>query len=679
MKILAKEGRVKSIKVKIVCMSVLMILFTATSIFFVSLYFVDQGLRNEFQKNIQTMKGVFEQFRDDVLEEYSLVLSTLREDPRVISFLRYKDKKSARELVQKVARETQADFFCIFDSNGQKVAGGTSGKQESGASYVKKALDGQKTAGVVSTKTDLRLQVTTPVKSGGKIVGVLALGMSLGKKGFVDKVKTVSGLDATVFFGDRRLMTSIIKNGKRAVGTKMSNPAVTNTVLQQGKEFAASNVILGKSYETLYWPIKSITGEWCGMWFIGLPVEIIGQIKSGIATSALWVILILVPVLLGLSWGIARSIALPISQTTDFAVSVSRGNLDDVLEVNSKDETRTLANALNAMVENLKTRIEQAHEQSKLAEAQTAWAQEAQQAAEAAQAAAERAKQEGMLQAAGQLEDIVAIISSASEQLSAQIEQSERGAQEQASRVSETATAMEEMNGAVMEVARNSGEASTLSEQAREKASQGAQIARQSGGAMRELQEQSETLKTDMGELEQHAESISEIMGVISDIADQTNLLALNAAIEAARAGEAGRGFAVVADEVRKLAEKTMASTTDVSRAITEIQDSARQNIRQVDRTGQVVEKVFEQSEQTVAALQEIVDVVDVSSDQVRAIATASEEQSATSEEINRSVMEINTISRETSQTMREAAQAVAQLAEQAGVMNRLIGEMKEA
>ena len=110
-----------------------------------------------------------------------------------------------------------------------------------------------------------------------------------------------------------------------------------------------------------------------------------------------------------------------------------------------------------------------------------------------------------------------------------------------------------------------------------------------------------------MAELDDHAKAISQIMGVISDIADQTNLLALNAAIEAARAGEAGRGFAVVADEVRKLAEKTMSSTTDVGNAITAIQHSAGQSIQQVEKAVGNVEEATDFSNRSGEALKEIV------------------------------------------------------------------------
>ena len=166
-------------------------------------------------------------------------------------------------------------------------------------------------------------------------------------------------------------------------------------------------------------------------------------------------------------------------------------------------------------------------------------------------------------------------------------------------------------------------------------------------------------------------------MGVISDIADQTNLLALNAAIEAARAGEAGRGFAVVADEVRKLAEKTMVSTTDVGNAIKAIQESATQSMSQVDSAVQNIEIATTLASQSGLALDEIVHMVDATADQVRAIATASEQQSASTEEINQSISEINHIATETARAMDEASQAVSDLAKQAQSLASLIHEMK--
>jgi len=180
-----------------------------------------------------------------------------------------------------------------------------------------------------------------------------------------------------------------------------------------------------------------------------------------------------------------------------------------------------------------------------------------------------------------------------------------------------------------------------------------------------------------MTQLGTQAEGIGQIMNVISDIADQTNLLALNAAIEAARAGDAGRGFAVVADEVRKLAEKTMAATKEVGDAISGIQNGARKNQENVERAVTTIEQATTLAGQSGESLQQIVSLVEISTDQVRSIATASEQQSAASEEINHSIEEINRISRETATAMNQSAQAVGELANQAGTLRGLIENMK--
>ncbi len=284
---------------------------------------------------------------------------------------------------------------------------------------------------------------------------------------------------------------------------------------------------------------------------------------------------------------------------------------------------------------------------------------------------------QNMQNIAVELEQVATIASSASEQLSAQIELSENGAQDQADRVATTATALEEMNATVLEIARNAGTTSDSAASVRSEASAGSESMQECVKAMHEVKEESLKLQTEMGVLSEHAQAINEIMNVISDIADQTNLLALNAAIEAARAGEAGRGFAVVADEVRNLAEKTMTSTTDVGNAISAIQKSTADNTRLVVDAVEKIERVTEMVSGAGEALLGIVQLADTTADQVRAIATASEEQSATSEEITQSVDSINNIAKENANNMQEARKAVDEVVNQTHVLSQLIEQLQ--
>ena len=329
------------------------------------------------------------------------------------------------------------------------------------------------------------------------------------------------------------------------------------------------------------------------------------------------------------------------------------------------------------MVGKLKEEIALAETKSEQAEQEALAAREAKTIADEATKRAERAKAEGMFHAATQLERVVEVVSSASESLSAQIIQSSRGADEQSNRVHETATAMEEMNATVLEVARNAQQAASASNQTKEQAAEGSVILNEAVKGIETVQAQSLAIKEDMSLLGKQAEGIGQILDVIADIADQTNLLALNAAIEAARAGEAGRGFAVVADEVRKLAEKTMTATQEVGKAITEIQNGTRKNIENVENVAAAIEHATTLSVKSGQSLTQILAFVDQVNDQVRSIATASEQQSAASEEINHSVEQVATISAETAQAMGHATDAVSELMQQAQVLKQLIQEMK--
>ncbi len=290
---------------------------------------------------------------------------------------------------------------------------------------------------------------------------------------------------------------------------------------------------------------------------------------------------------------------------------------------------------------------------------------------------AEEALVSGRHSAAGQLESIVENISTVSEKLNTQIEVSNQGAQTVAMRMTETATAMDEMSGTVLEVARNSQTSAEIAENTKQRANDGSRVTKDTEETMVRLRDESLQIRVSMGELAKHAQSINAVMAVISDIADQTNLLALNAAIEAARAGDAGRGFAVVADEVRKLAEKTMSSTKDVSEVITAIQESTETNVAQIDATVRGIEEATGLAIESGKSLNIILDMAENSADSIRTIATASEEQSATSDEIARSIADVSNIVVETKNAMDDAAEAVHLLSQQSQELTALIEELK--
>ncbi|MFW6456234.1 MAG: Cache 3/Cache 2 fusion domain-containing protein [Desulfohalobiaceae bacterium] len=281
-------------------------------------------------------------------------------------------------------------------------------------------------------------------------------------------------------------------------------------------------------------------------------------------------------------------------------------------------------------------------------------------------------------QVSSQANQIADQVSTAAEELSSQVEQASRGAENQKQRVSETATSMEEMNANVLEVAKNASSAAEHADQARETAKSGSLTVDSMLQSINQVQEKSQGLRENMGNLGARAQSIGQVMDVISDIADQTNLLALNAAIEAARAGEAGKGFAVVADEVRKLAEKTMQATKEVGQAVNDIQEGIQSGLEHTEGTVQLVDQSTAQAQESGQALQSIIQAVQETADQVRSIATSAEEQSSASEEINKAVEEINRISSETADVMQQSAQAVAEMSRQASDLRELTQSLQQ-
>lgn len=270
-------------------------------------------------------------------------------------------------------------------------------------------------------------------------------------------------------------------------------------------------------------------------------------------------------------------------------------------------------------------------------------------------------------------------LASASEELSAAAAQQASGADTQKSQASQVATAMQEMSATVSEISRHSAEAAEMARQAAEIARRGGTVVDQALDRMAEISKSVGDTATKVEQLGTSSNQIGKIIGVIDDIADQTNLLALNAAIEAARAGEQGRGFAVVADEVRKLAERTVKATKEIAAMIESIQQETRSAVGAMETGRKQVEAGVESTTSAGQSLKEIIQSADRVGEMVVQIATAAGEQSRATEEVNTSIEQIARITSESAEGSEQSAKACHELSTLALNLQNIVSQFRLA
>ncbi|NCE89461.1 methyl-accepting chemotaxis protein [Pseudomonas sp. L13] len=334
------------------------------------------------------------------------------------------------------------------------------------------------------------------------------------------------------------------------------------------------------------------------------------------------------------AWAITRQIVIPLNQTLKVAERVASGDLSHNLESGRQDELGQLQRAMQSMTVGLRELI-------------------------------------------GGISDGVTQIASAAEQLSAVTEQTSAGVNSQKVETDQVATAMNEMAATVQEVARNAEEASEAAVAADQQAREGDQVVGEAIAQIGRLATEVGNSTVAMGELKRESDKIGSVLDVIKSVAQQTNLLALNAAIEAARAGEAGRGFAVVADEVRSLAQRTQKSTEEIEELIVGLQSGTQQVATIMDNSRGLTESSVELTRRAGHALGNITRTVSTIQAMNSQIATAAEQQSAVAEEINRSVLNVRDISEQTSSASEETASSSAELARLGIYLQTLVGRFR--
>ncbi len=531
----------------------------------------------------------------------------------------------------------------------------------------------------------------------------------------VDTIASLVGGNATVFQGDTRISTTVKKDdGTRAVGTQAA-ANVVDLVLKQGQRYVGRAWVVNAWYITAYDPIKDPNGKTIGMLFVGTPEKPFVEAAEAFRNRTLLVGLLGLLLAQVIAFLTARNFGGPVRAMTKAAGALAAGDVqhdaqldekrgdelgemavcfgqmvgyvremaavadaisqgDLTREVRPRSERDALGIAFGSMIANLRETVGGVSASaSALAEASQRLAAVSGQAGSATNQIATTIQQV----AKGNQDQSSAVqeTSASVDQLARAIDQIAKGTQEQTRSIEKTAASVAQLNGSIAQVSTASRELASAGEQVGAAATSGAETVRKSARGMIAIKATTNSAAAKVQELGKFSEQIGSIVEAIDDIAEQTNLLALNAAIEAARAGEHGRGFAVVADEVRKLAERSSRETKQIAELITQVQKGTQEAVEAMSRGAKEVELGTSFAEEAGEALKNILSAVQITNQQVSHIASAVGQMEAASQQVVNLMDSVSAIVEESTAATQEMASSSQQVA---GAMEKVAAVSEE-
>lgn len=612
----------KSIRTKlVVCVSLMLIVVAGATISSVIYFFTaysNSTAQDQAAAGVAGLQRLIEDSKTDMKEKAILLAA----NPDVAKAIEAKDTAQVLQIMGALLKDIPIDSVTISDNNGVVIAR-THEPDKKGDSVlnqknVREALQGKATSAVEKgTIVKLSARAGAPVKnSQGLIVGVITPGVTLSKNETVDQAKKMYRVDATLFLGDIRESTTMMLDGKRQTGTKL-DPAIADIVLNKNKRFDGDATILGMPYVTSYEPIVGADGKAIGALFAGksLVDAHAARDRMGMAVGVATLIALILAFFATLL--MAKRITDPLQQLGSVVTAVAGGDLTKTVNIKSADEVGVLSRDFNTMLDALRTLVRHVHDLSQTLAASS----------------------EELTASAEQSADV-------SHQVAQSITEVAAGASKQLVAVDGAASVVKEVSVSAEEVAATAETITGLSQKSTAATLNGSSAIERAVQQMGNIGAGSNAVNNAVEKLAASSRHIGEIVNVISGIAGQTNLLALNAAIEAARAGEQGRGFAVVADEVRKLAEQSETAAKEITQLINQNQSDIEIAVHAMEDSAGSVKIGIEVVNAAGVTFREISNLTDEVSTQIVGISSAIDEIAKGSEHIVLSVRDIEHVSK---------------------------------